>query len=121
MEYTQQNQPEIPREEIKSPEVTENRPRAEEHGVQVGPIIGSVIIIVILVLGGLYLLGKKVSEEGALAPEPQEIRSAPDEVRASLETQGTSDAVQSIEEDLDATPLDGLDTELRDIETELGL
>lgn len=42
-----------------------------------------------------------------------------DSIINQLETQGTSDEVGAIESDLNATSLDGLDSELLDIESEL--
>ena len=91
------------------------------RGIQAGPIIGSVIVIVVLVFGGLYFLGKKVTKEGLLGPTPQEIIDAPDSRIRALETLGTSDEIDALEEDLGATKIEELDTELSNIETELGL
>ena len=86
----------------------------------VGPIVGAVIIVVVLVLGGLYFWGQKIAQEGA-PQTADEILEAPDETLESLEQQGTSDEIPDIEADLNATNLEELDVELRDIEGELGL
>jgi len=107
-------------------EKSSDEQRAEQNAssaknIQAGPIVGSVIVIVVLVLGGLYFLGKKVSEEGVFAPEPEAIQNAPDKVTDALQEQGTSDEIADIEKDLDATILDELDAELKDIETELNI
>src|SRR3989344_498803 len=86
---------------------------------QVGPIIGSIVIIIIIIFGGLYFLGKKVSDEGVFAPTTEEILGETDTALQTLEIQGTSDEVSTIESDLDATILDDLDAELGNIEAEL--
>lgn len=88
-------------------------------GGQAGPIVGSIVVITVLVLGGLYFIGKKVNEGGLLEPSAAEIQNAPDELLHTLKTQGTSDEVNAIEEDLNATELENLDAELQDIEAEL--
>lgn len=95
---------------------------AESKGAsqtQVGPIIGSAVIIIIIIIGGLYFIGKKVSEEGVFAPTAEEIRTTADPALQSLGTQGTSDEVSAIEEDLGTTDLNTLDAELQTIEQEL--
>lgn len=88
------------------------------HKTQAGPIVGSIIIIIIIIFGGLYFLGKKASEEGVFAPTAEEIKALPDANLQSLESQGASDELPTIEEDLNATSLEGLDTELQSIESE---
>ena len=85
----------------------------------VGPIVGAVIIVVVLVLGGLYFWGQKIAEERTTPQTAEEILEAPDEVLESLEQQGASDEIEDIEKDLNATELENLDAELENIEAEL--
>ncbi len=92
---------------------------SQARSVQIGPIVGSIIVVILLIFGGLYFIGKKVSEEGFLAPTPEAIESAPDSALENLQNQATSDEVGAISEDLDATVLDDLDAELQNIESEL--
>ena len=87
----------------------------------IGPIIGVVVIVIVLILGSLYFIGKKVNDLEQNAQTPAEITASEDTARQSLETQGTSDEVSAIETDLNATSLDNLDAELGTVETELGL
>jgi len=116
------------RQETSHPEVEQSQPItknedgasfSQKSGNQAGPIAGSIVVIIVLVLGGLYFIGKKVNDEGLLGPTTEEIQRAPDETLEMLQEQGTSDEVSAIEEDLDATILDDLDAELESIETEL--
>ncbi len=93
-------------------------PPAKEERKPVGPIIGVVIIILLLILGGLYVWGEKLNSENAMTPD--EIRNAADASVANLQAQGTSDDISSIKADTDATNLEGLDKEVSDIEKALG-
>ena len=107
------------------PQKTENDAGAESgaapqtKGSQAGPVIGSIIVIIVLVLGGLYFIGQKVSKDGIFEPSPEEILNESDLILETLENQGTSDEVSAIEEDLNATILEDLDAELQNIESEL--
>ncbi|MBI4121066.1 MAG: hypothetical protein HY457_02335 [Parcubacteria group bacterium] len=88
----------------------------------VGPTIGIVVVVLVLVLGALYFWGKKLVEEESLTPPPTEeaILGATDPALESLQSQGASDEVTAIEEDLGKTDLGTLDTELQQIESEVG-
>lgn len=96
-------------------------PQSGGSGGTTGPIIGIIIIVAVLVIGGLYFWGSKLSKETQDSMTPEEIVAEEDAARTALETQSTSDTVESIEEDLNITDLEGLDAELGDIETEFGL
>ncbi len=76
----------------------------------VGPVIGIVIIVIIIILGGLYFWGSRVNDtminDEALID--------------SLSVQGTSDEIADIDADLVGTNLEGLDADLSSIDTELG-
>jgi len=96
----------------------------------IGPIVGVVIIVLVLILGALYFWGARLNEiekeSSAEAPSiaPQDILAAPDPLEERLGVQGASDEIDAIEQDLnilDTTDLEGLDAELRDIDSELGI
>jgi hypothetical protein len=84
----------------------------EKSGV--GPIIGSIIVIVLIVLGGLYFWGQKLQTEEPIDPER-------DSLTSELSEQSDSDEITEIDEDLDSTELDSLDEDLSTIEGELDL
>lgn len=71
----------------------------------VGPVIGVIIILAVIVLGGLYFWGQRADKEDALedntAAELDEIGS-----------QSSSDNASSIEADLNSTQIENLDAEL---------
>lgn len=90
-------------------QTSENRPA--------GPVIGAVIIILILVVGALYFWGAKLNREANQTPE--DILNTEDQTLNQLQTQSTSTEVGDIENDLNATVLDGLDTDLVNIDKEL--
>lgn len=85
-----------------------------------GAIVGSIIIIVILIIGGLYLWGKQITKiETQQATTPEQILSEPDQTLDSLKNQSVSDKVKDIEADLNATNLNDLNKEVQNISTEL--
>ncbi|TSD03210.1 MAG: hypothetical protein Athens071416_271 [Parcubacteria group bacterium Athens0714_16] len=110
----------IPRETT-----TTNGPLPEIEAPQTkstGAIIGSIIIIIVLIIGGLYLWGKQIIQtETQISLTPEQILSETDPALDSLNTQGTSTKITNIEADLNTTDLNNLDKELKNIDTELGL
>ena len=90
---------------------------------EVGPVIGIIIIVVILVLGGLYVWGARLNKteqtNSGGEQSAQDISQAQDPALDNLKTQGTSDNLSAIEDDLDTTSLNGLDTGINDINIEL--
>ncbi len=90
-----------------------------------GSIIGTIIIIALIVLGGLYFWGKRLEEaktikqmtaETAPAPAsvPETVVLTPEEQEANLiKTTSSSDEVSDIEADMKATNLTNLDAELK--------
>lgn len=75
-----------------------------------GPVIGAIIIIVILIVGGLYLWGKQLSEGDAEM-------LGDDELTEEIEEQSDSDEIDDIEADLEANEeiLDELDSDLENL------
>jgi len=117
--FNQQSQTPPIKENILNKAVPEIEPPKTKS---TGAIVGSIIIIVILVIGGLYLWGKQITKvENQQATTPEQILSEPDQALDSLKNQSTSDEIKSIETDLNATNLDNLNKELENINTELGL
>jgi len=107
----EQNQNEAPMQEAP---VEESAPKEKSAG----GVISTIIIVVIILIGAVYLF---TSREPAIEMTPEEISTAPDAQVEALMEQGTSDSLTTIEEDLDATELEGLDAELDAIEAELNL
>jgi len=85
----------------------------------VGPIVGVIIIILVIILGGLYFWGSKLNMPTTGEESAASIMAKPDAQTESLKSQGTSDTVSSIETDLNATNVNGLNQEMGTIETQL--
>ncbi len=89
-----------------------------ENKSSIGSIIGTIIIIAIIILGGLYFWGKRIDEarmkEGLVSNE--QVESTPvedDNMEANaIMSVTSSDDLNSIEADLKATNLDNLGAEL---------
>jgi hypothetical protein len=91
-----------------------------------GAMIGTIIVIVILVLGGFYLWSTKVqpvvdqknAPVTATGTEEQQATNENAAANATVEqlaTQSPSDETVAIENDLNATALDGIDKDLQAI------
>lgn len=68
-----------------------------------GPLIAAIIILALIIIGGLYFL-KTRSSQPVYTPTP-----TGDSITESLNTQSSSDSLNSIEADLNATDLNNLD------------
>jgi hypothetical protein len=98
----------------------------EEHS-HLGPIIGVLIVVLVLILGGLYLWGQSLMNGPAGSEQiiPRSIQNnEPETPRAEadadiLGTVSSSDELDAIDADLESTLLDSLDTELDEIDREL--
>ena len=89
-------------------------PMNNKNEGRVGPIIGTIIILVIIILGGIYyakLVKETIDNRRALEQSQQEAEKA----EADLANQSTGDSVESIQADLDKTNIDVLDAELDQI------
>lgn len=75
-----------------------------------GPVIGSVIIILVLIIGALYFWGAKLNKEQNQTPG--ELMEAYDPTLTELEGQNSSDDMESIRSDLEASQFDDIDAEL---------
>ena len=85
-------------------------------------ILDVILVLGLVVMGASYI---RMSQERALpspTPMPTSLPTPSEETDAqtsALEEQGTSDEVEDIEADLEATELSDIDKELEDIESEL--
>ena len=92
----------------------------EENKSSIGSIIGTIIIIALIVLGGLYFWGKRIEEaqtaqkltteatQPTVSPEDQ---AAANEA-ASIKSTSSSDDLNSIQSDLNNTNTTNLSPEL---------
>jgi hypothetical protein len=92
-------------------------PSTEERNL--GPAIGVIVIIALIVLGGLYFWGQRIDrkspapmETGATQDMPAAREETPGADLTTLETQGTGDDITSISADIEATNLSELGTEV---------
>lgn len=116
---TQQNSAPVSNTPVSNPPFN-NTPQqpVSENKSSIGSIIGTIIIIAIIILGGLYFWGKRIDEarmkEGLVSNEQTENAIAEDdnmEANAIMSVT-SSDDLNSIEADLKATNLDNLGAEL---------
>lgn len=85
-----------------------NKPLEGESAKSYGAVIASIIIILILVVGGLYFWGKTLSE--------REVITAPNEQQEGATT-SSNDSVSSLDTDLNTNSgnLDTINTDLKGI------
>jgi hypothetical protein len=111
----QDNQP----QQVPVAETPVSAPMPTQEERNLGPAIGVIVIIALIVLGGLYFWGQRIDRK---SPAPMEANSMQDMPAAQLETpgadlgsleaQGTSDDITSISADIEATNLSELGTEV---------
>lgn len=90
--------------------------QSEPEKKSIGPLVAVVIILAIIIIGGLYFLKERASQE-IYSPTPT--TEEDDSIVNTLNEQDSSDELDSIEADLNATDLDNLDEGAAVIETEL--
>jgi hypothetical protein len=81
----------------------------------VGSIIGTIVIIAVIILGGLYFWGKRVEEAKLrqnLVTDTSTQQTAQVDETASITTTSSSDDLTSIEADLNNTKIDNLGEEM---------
>lgn len=87
----------------------------EQNKSGIGSIIGIIIIISIIILGGLYFWGKRIEEsklkEALVNGGNSQVMQEQNEA-AAIKSVNSSDDLNSIEADLNATNFDNLDVEL---------
>jgi len=106
MEPTQQNQTGTPA----------GMPQEEKS---VGALIGSIIVVAVIVIGGIYFWMTRSGETPSTETSPLGQTVPPDQETAALLNQGTSDEISDIEKDLNATNLNNLDAGMNDINAQL--
>ncbi|HEY4516162.1 MAG TPA: hypothetical protein VJH67_03170 [Candidatus Paceibacterota bacterium] len=85
-----------------------------------GPLIAVIVILLIIIVGGLYFLNQQMNRSRTL-PTDSETTEESDNVTTSLEAQGNTDDLDSIEADLNATSIDSLDQGAAAIESETNM
>ncbi|MEK7194397.1 MAG: hypothetical protein AAB660_01775 [Patescibacteria group bacterium] len=78
----------------------------------VGPVIAIIIVLAMIILGGLYFWGQR-NNTSIPSTETTATSGNVDEVTASIATQSTSLDSTAIEEDLNNTNVDNLDSGLQ--------
>lgn len=75
-----------------------------------GPVIAIVIVLLMVILGGFYFWGQRSNQ----AQEQMQATATenPDAAVQTIETQSSSDSVTSINQDLDQTNVENLDSVL---------
>ena len=86
-----------------------------EKKSSMGPLVAVIIILALIIVGGLYFLKQRSSQPIYTPPAT----TNGDAVTASLNTQSSSDDLNSIEKDLNATDVNNLDQGATAIDAEL--
>lgn len=83
----------------------------------VGPVIGLIIILALILLGGIYFYSTRsdntpipVEQDGGIGATPETTDTA------AIESQSTSDDTSSIEADLETTNMDSLDSDFKELQ-----
>jgi predicted histidine transporter YuiF (NhaC family) len=85
----------------------------------VGPMIASIVIIIIMIVGGLYFFGTLISYKKEQIKAEQFIENQQESTQVEQAAkQSPSDDVTSIETDIKATNIDDLDKGLDQIDKE---
>jgi hypothetical protein len=93
-----------------SPYSSPIEPRKKSYGA----LIAVIVILLVIVVGGLYFLGQRMSQTPYTLPTDNS-----DSITASQKSQGTSDDLQSIQADLNATDFNNLDQGAAALEAEI--
>lgn len=88
------------------PPITPSYSPLEPHKKSYGPLIAVVVILLVIIVGGLYFLGQRMSKTPYTPPADT---TNTDSVTASLKSQSSSDDLNAIEKDLNSTDLNNLD------------
>lgn len=123
-------EPIISDDELKLPEEAMQATHAGNEHSALPVILGVIIVLLVLILGGLYLWGTTLGPaplptDDSLRPTAEEnnepeSNTADAQVQA-LETVSTSNTLEAIEADVEATNLDAIDSELGTIDAELNV
>ena len=91
----------------------------QEEKKSVGPLIAVIIILALIIIGGLYFLKERSSIVPYTPALTNTSTTTSDSVTASLNQQSSSDNLNSIESDLNATNVDNLDQGASAVEAQL--
>ncbi|NTV44385.1 MAG: hypothetical protein HGA67_01665 [Candidatus Yonathbacteria bacterium] len=100
-------------------------PSIPVHETSWGTIVGIIIVVIVLAVGSLYFWGKEVNDRQNALPAinenvtAQDILGGTDPTTEALKQQDTSDAIGSIEKDVNATDLTSVDAETNNIDAEI--
>jgi uncharacterized protein with FMN-binding domain len=91
-----------------------------DGGNHKGSLIGSIIVVVLLIIGAFYFWSNRTPAPVTPATETTETAPAPmtDPSTEALNQQSANDDLTSLEADVNATDLSGLDAEMGTIEAE---
>ncbi|MEI6843305.1 MAG: hypothetical protein WCK48_02250 [bacterium] len=87
----------------------------EEKKIGIGSTVGTIIIIALIVLGGLYFWGKRIEESKNIQQMTSDTTqtTADQSEAAVIKTLTPDDEISSIEQDLKNTNVDSLGSELQ--------
>jgi uncharacterized protein HemX len=95
-------------------------PQTPQQGASdraIGPAIGIIVIIALIVLGGLYFLSQRTTVQNSTQENAESQNEVPPGADLdALQTQNSSDDVDSIEADLNATNVTDLGTEIESVQ-----
>jgi hypothetical protein len=122
--------PDFSNEEMKMPEnmVVRTKTRPESSSVVNGPLLGTLAVLLVLILGGMYYWFASLNTPAPVAPVAErptaEQNNEPESTTAEAQTEttqavSTSDEVSAIEADLEATNLDSMDAEVKAIDAQM--
>ena len=109
--------PQAPQNPSMPPHTEFTAPPKKSGGM--GPILGILIIILLLIVGALYLWGEKLSQEDGATQTQTENTGYEDAATAALSQQGSSDDLSSIRADLESTNTTNLDAGSSDIDSNI--
>lgn len=78
-----------------------------------GPVIATVIILAVIILGGLYFWGERSNQRDVKDADANSAAAAnTDQTTAAIRSQSSSDDISSIEADLNNTNTEAIDADL---------
>jgi hypothetical protein len=102
-------------QEYRSTGTSQGTPAPEKK--QTGSIIGSIIVVIVILIGGLYFWGT-TNKTDTIDPtiDPETGEPVQDIIGDALREQGTADDLDTIESDLNATDINSIDADVESIE-----
>jgi flagellar biogenesis protein FliO len=98
----------------------QNLVESTQQNSSVGPLVGSVIIILVIILGGLYFLSSLISTKKAEIQTEQELEEQSETILIEETVkQSSSDDVADIETDLEATNVNTVDPKVDELLNQL--